>query len=307
VGRKQSLKALAAAFDLGITYYDTARSYGYGEAEAVLGKFVCDRRDKVIIATKFGIVARHSVASHAIVKRLARGVFSVLPTIRTKLKTQLGNKFVRNVFSPADMVASLDESLRQLRTDYIDVFLLHACTVDELANNQLFSAIENMVRAGKVRHVGIAGGVEDIRFALQQRGDTLTVFQFPFNLTSPSLPDLAGQPNWRIVARIGYQPFGGKPDTLGIRQCVDRLAKDPNLDPELRSKLRKPDGALIADLALNGVLRNTGIHITLCSMTSQQHLLQNAEAIENSRFSDDELEGLRVFLRGQQFTAGIED
>jgi aryl-alcohol dehydrogenase-like predicted oxidoreductase len=306
VGRKRSLKALAAAFDLGITYYDAARSYGYGEAEGVLGEFICERRDKVIIATKFGIVARRSLASHAVVKRLARGVFSVLPTVRRKLKTQLGSQFVRNLFSPREMTASLDESLRQLRTDYIDVFLLHACTQEELTNHQLFSALEDMVRAGKVRHLGITSGVDVIPSALQQRGDTLSVLQFPFSLSSLLLPDLAGEPKWRHTGKIAYQPFDGDQDAHKIRECVQQLARNPDLEPDLRAKLREPGGAAIADLALNGVLRNTGVHVALCSMSSRQHLLENVQAIENSRFSQEELERLQRSLRNR-FIASTED
>ncbi len=56
VGRKESLAALGAAYDAGITFYDTARSYGYGESEALLGEFLRGRRDSVVVSTKFGIL-----------------------------------------------------------------------------------------------------------------------------------------------------------------------------------------------------------------------------------------------------------
>ena len=55
VGRKKSLYAMEQAYESGVTYYDTARSYGYGEAEKILGYFSKDKRDKIIITTKFGI------------------------------------------------------------------------------------------------------------------------------------------------------------------------------------------------------------------------------------------------------------
>lgn len=56
VSTRQSLVALGAAYDAGITLYDTARSYGYGQAETILGNFLRGRRDTVVISTKFGIL-----------------------------------------------------------------------------------------------------------------------------------------------------------------------------------------------------------------------------------------------------------
>ncbi len=56
VSRKASLAALTAAYDCGIIFYDTARSYGYGESEALLGEFFRGRRDQVLLSTKFGIL-----------------------------------------------------------------------------------------------------------------------------------------------------------------------------------------------------------------------------------------------------------
>ena len=57
VGAKTAQRALGCALDEGINHFDVARSYGYGEAEAFLGKFFKGRRDEVVIASKFGIRA----------------------------------------------------------------------------------------------------------------------------------------------------------------------------------------------------------------------------------------------------------
>ena len=57
VGAKTAEQALGCALDEGINHFDIARSYGYGEAEAFLGKFFKGRRDEVVIASKFGIRA----------------------------------------------------------------------------------------------------------------------------------------------------------------------------------------------------------------------------------------------------------
>src|ERR1019366_5057325 len=56
VGKRQALNAMAMAFERGISHFDLARAYGFGEAERVVGRFIADKRDKVTIATKFGIL-----------------------------------------------------------------------------------------------------------------------------------------------------------------------------------------------------------------------------------------------------------
>ena len=57
VGRRESLAALGAAWDAGINFFDTARSYGYGESEALLGGFLRgNRRSQAVVCTKFGIL-----------------------------------------------------------------------------------------------------------------------------------------------------------------------------------------------------------------------------------------------------------
>src|SRR5580658_10577636 len=58
VGRGASLRAMNAAWEAGITLFDTARSYGFGEAEAVLGEFLRGKREQAVVATKFGIAPR---------------------------------------------------------------------------------------------------------------------------------------------------------------------------------------------------------------------------------------------------------
>jgi aryl-alcohol dehydrogenase-like predicted oxidoreductase len=89
VGRGASLRAMNIAWDQGITLFDTARSYGFGEAEAVLGEFLRGKRAQAVVATKFGIIPQklNAVERAAVpVVRAARKV----PRFR-KLFAQSGN------------------------------------------------------------------------------------------------------------------------------------------------------------------------------------------------------------------------
>src|ERR1700679_1732239 len=88
-GRKASLAALSAAYDAGITFFDTARSYGYGESEALLGEFLQGRRDSVLISTKFGILPTPTTPLKQSLKPLARTLLRLAPLTRKALQQQL--------------------------------------------------------------------------------------------------------------------------------------------------------------------------------------------------------------------------
>ena len=81
-GRSESLRALAAAWEEGIRFFDTARSYGYGESEALLGEFLRGRREQAVIATKFGILAARQSAWKQAAKAVARKIIAVAPGAR---------------------------------------------------------------------------------------------------------------------------------------------------------------------------------------------------------------------------------
>jgi len=121
---------LGAALDAGVTLIDAARSYG--RAEARLGRFLADgrRRDGVVLATKGGY-----------------GIEGVAD------------------WTGAVITAGVDAALRLLRTDRIDVFLLHSCPVDTLARGEVIEALAAAVRAGKVRVMGYSGEGEALAWA----------------------------------------------------------------------------------------------------------------------------------------------
>jgi aryl-alcohol dehydrogenase-like predicted oxidoreductase len=72
VGKAASLRAMNAAWDAGITFFDTARAYGFGEAEGVLGEFLKGKRERAVIATKYGIVPQRLSAVKKIAVPLVR-------------------------------------------------------------------------------------------------------------------------------------------------------------------------------------------------------------------------------------------
>ena len=86
VGRAESLRAIAAALDAGITHFDVARLYGYGEAEAVLGEALRGRRDRVVIASKFGLAATRTASALRGLKPLAQSAVAAIPALRPLIR-----------------------------------------------------------------------------------------------------------------------------------------------------------------------------------------------------------------------------
>ena len=131
VDDEESTRAIHAALDLGVTFFDTAANYGAGHSERLLGRALAGKRDRVVIATKFGYE----------VDEAARAV-----------------KHYDTVEEQSDVAsrlrADLDRSLERLGTDYIDVLFLHVwgLTVDRAMDAR--DVLEDLVREGKVRTYG---------------------------------------------------------------------------------------------------------------------------------------------------------
>src|SRR5271168_2742577 len=90
VGRAQSLRAIGAALDAGVTHFDVARLYGYGEAEALVGEALHGKRERVVIASKFGLNPPRSAGVLRALKPLAQQLAAKVPGMRTALRSLVG-------------------------------------------------------------------------------------------------------------------------------------------------------------------------------------------------------------------------
>lgn len=124
----ESLATLHHAVDVGVTFIDTANIYGNGDNERLIARLLADRRDEVILATKFGI--QTNPAERAGGKVSPRG----------------DAKYVRQC---------IDESLLRLQTDVIDLYYLHRRD-PEVPIEETVGAMAELVTAGKVRHLGLS-------------------------------------------------------------------------------------------------------------------------------------------------------
>ncbi len=147
---EESIRTIHAALDQGITVLDTAPVYGFGRSEEIVGKAIAMRggRDRIIIATKVG------------------------------LEWQEGKVF-RNS-TPARIAAEVEDSLRRLQTDYIDLYQVH--WPDPLVHfNETAAALNSLYQAGKIRAIGVSNYSPEEMETFRQAAP-LAACQPPYNL-----------------------------------------------------------------------------------------------------------------------------
>jgi aryl-alcohol dehydrogenase-like predicted oxidoreductase len=141
-------RAVARAIDSGITCFDTAEAYGMGASEEALARALVGRRNDVLIATKFGVG------------------YEEMPNRRDS--------------SPARVLASIDKSLQRLRTDHVDIYLVH-WPDPETPLDETLGALDDIVRQGKARYVGVSNfRLAQIEEAMRLR--RVDVVQYAWNM-----------------------------------------------------------------------------------------------------------------------------
>lgn len=154
--RRQAL--LAEAFEQGIRHFDVARMYGLGAAEGELGRFAKGRRDEIAIATKFGIEPGGGIGRLAPLQAPARALLGRFPALRAGVKRNEGALHTPRRYDAASACASLETSLRELGTDYVDVLFVHDPAAVELPDmDELVGALEGLREAGRIRAWGVSG------------------------------------------------------------------------------------------------------------------------------------------------------
>jgi hypothetical protein len=151
-----SARLLSAALDAGIRYFDVARLYGNGSAEAVLGGVLPAVRDRVIIVSKAGIMPWSMLLSQRVARKAANLARSLGPVARALVPEPLPAEARHGAFDPKDLRRSLERSLRELRTDYLDILLLHECAIGDASRDDVLGLLTDLRAAGKIRCFGIA-------------------------------------------------------------------------------------------------------------------------------------------------------
>lgn len=266
----EAIRMLHWAFDQGINFVDTAPVYGFGHSEELIGRAIAGRRDRVIIETKVG--------EHHIDGQQAWS------------------------FAPAFVRQALDQSLRRLGTDYIDLYLLHLPAAGGVSLEEALEAIEAARATGKVRAVGASIYDNALGVALIRSG-RCQVIQQVVNLLQPEatreLLPAAAEHGVGVVARQALYRgfltgnltrevvFAGEGDrrslmsSAEIADTFDRIDRFAFLTADGRRRL--------IDAAVLYPLGQPAVASVLSGAISQRELADAVAVMEAPPLKDDEL------------------
>lgn len=268
VSAAASLRAMSAAHERGVTTFDTARSYGYGDAESILGKFLSGRRHTAQVVTKAGIAAPRSSPILRVAKAAARSVFARIPSARQLVRPALGKQHSGGHFSAAELEQSLTTSLRSLQTDYVDAFMLHACTQEVVADENVLRTLQGFVRRGMARRIGVASGISEAKLWLECDGDPT------IEIAAAQLPQLPEVPS--SVLLLANQPFDGGKLIQPARAACRDLGVDEAL--ALETLLLRPLD-LGASAVVASLLSSNHVDVATRCFTSPQTSRSQREEI----------------------------
>src|SRR3977135_1546308 len=131
----EAIALMHKAFDLGVTLFDAADTYGNGLSEELISKAFPNQRDEIIVATKIG----YDFVTHG--ENRGRG-----------------QREIPQDFSPEAIVRATDAALKRLKTDRIDLLQLHNIRMEQVYDDAVWTALEKLKASGKIRYYGIALG-----------------------------------------------------------------------------------------------------------------------------------------------------
>lgn len=270
------------AFDRGIVHFDLANNYGpvYGSAEETFGRLM-ERslrpyRDELFVATKAG--------------------YDMWPG-------PYGNWGSRKY-----LTASLDQSLRRMKLDYVDIFYSHRFDPATPLEETL-QALADIVRSGKALYVGLSRyPLEAARFAyryLSERDTPCLLFQDRYNLFDRA-SESSGVLSLAAASGVGYVAFSPLAQGLltgrylngipeGSRMAGKGSLRSDVLTDAMLARIRglndiaRQRGQTLSELALAWLLRDQRVTSVIIGASSVAQIEENLRALENASFSDEEL------------------
>ncbi|HSU18413.1 MAG TPA: aldo/keto reductase [Acidobacteriaceae bacterium] len=185
LNRRQSLRLLEAAYDAGIRHFDVAPMYGYGEAESCVGEFLAGHRNDVTVTTKYGIAPPKRGGLLRAARRVVGPVVQKVPALKKRLARAAGAVAApaeRSRFSADEARVSLENSLRALRTGFIDIWLLHEAEASDLGDDALLRFIQDMVAQGKIGSFGVGSDSSKIPALLRGKPEYCPVVQHDWSV-----------------------------------------------------------------------------------------------------------------------------
>ncbi len=284
--RRQLLEAARAS---GIRHFDVAPMYGLGLAERELGRFASGHRGQIVIATKFGIGPTAAARGIAPLQAPIRLMFSAMPTLRQRARAnaagpgrgRLGSLLYRaSGYDAAGARASLERSLRALKTDYVDLLFLHDPQPDTVRGEDVCAYLERARDAGLIRAWGIAGEPDPVGRVSEELPVEPAVLQVRYDPLDPGQSRVWSEP---ARARIMFGVLGN---------AIARIVQHVGADPQRRRRWQESVGGdcanpdMVANLLLKSALRKNQEGVVLFSTIQPSHLRSAVEAIAHAAPGD---------------------
>jgi D-threo-aldose 1-dehydrogenase len=291
--RAEAVRTLERAYNMGITHFDVARLYGFGQAEGILGEFLRGKRDRVTVTTKFGLRPSESIAKHRRLISIARQVLRRIPFLERQVKRRLGTAVSRGIFTPQEAAASLDISLRELGTDYVDIFLMHEATPADAAQTDLLAHLEMETKRGRIRAFGLGSAAQKLGTDLSAIPAPCAVLQFDSTALAPFVQSM------HHTEGRGLITFG---IMTPLKPLLDLARRDPaavrTLSNQAQLDLSNP--SVLAALLIDHAILSNPTGVSLVATVDASHLADNVRTAAGSSFSEIQRNALRELVRRVQ-------
>lgn len=245
-----AVSVIHAAIDAGINFFDTAPAYHH--SEEILGKAFKGKRKNIIIATKCG-------------------------------EWFDGNNSVYN-YSYSETLKFVENSLRLLQTDYVDILQIHSASTEVIKNGETVAAMKEAQRQGKVRFLGLSTEYEETSLIAIESGDFDTI-QISYNAMNLAMAKKvfpkAGERSVGIIIKDGMAR--GK---LSQKYTEVESAEEKSIIVKLK-EIAAASGMSIAELAVRFVQSNQSVSSIIIGTKNLHHLQSNLDSIHRGPLSQE--------------------
>ncbi len=273
---------LREAHALGITLFDAADTYGNGRSEVQLAKAFADRREQVVYSTKFGY------------------------DFYTYGGERKGQFEIPQDFSPEFVRFALEQSLRRLQTEVIDIYSIHNARLTQIESDELFALLEEFTREGKIRMYGVALGpaigwlVEGCEAARRRNVPNVQMIwnileQFPGNEMIAAANEAGAETGYQIRVPHSSGMLEGHYTLETTFPPNDHRSHRPRswlvngIEKIEALRFLERDGRTLGQAAIQWLLAEPRTMTVLPNIYEREQLVEFAAAPDTSRLTSDEL------------------
>jgi aryl-alcohol dehydrogenase-like predicted oxidoreductase len=280
----ESKRAVRRAYELGCTFFDTADVYGHGHSEELLGEALQGIRQDVVLATKVGGNFYNRDVNPLLLGRITEALGRPLADLPPDVPLPITHDAR---FSPDYVRFAVEQSLRRLATDYIDLLQLHNPPLGLIADPETYRVLDELKEEGKIRCYGVSvhPPAEGLAAVEVTRPDTV---QIAYNIVRREAEDrlfpAAQAANVGVIAREplanGLLAGAYGPDSVwhesDIRARMPRayVAQLVALCRRVK-ELAEQAGVTAAQLALRFVLDNDAVSVVIVGMKTVAQVVEN--------------------------------